>query len=127
MEGKFARPTREPSQRKATGTRAPRGAGGELQKRILAIVGQFPDGASAEVINSELQATDADAKKPIAAALFRMKKSNVLLQLKPRGPHTPPSVSFSRLRVEQLPRQRPGLFFATTARQSAMQSPPQYQ
>ena len=46
LEGKFARPTRAPSQRKAaTGTRAPRGAGGEMQKKILAVVAQFPEGA----------------------------------------------------------------------------------
>jgi predicted nuclease with TOPRIM domain len=77
LEGKFAR--------------APRGAGAELQKRILAIVKQFPKGASAEVINSELEATDAEAKKPIAAALFRMKKNKVLLQPKARGPYLIPT------------------------------------
>jgi hypothetical protein len=89
LEGKFARPTQAPRKSRGPSTgRAPRGAGGELQKHILAVVEQFPDGASAEVINSELQADTADAKKPIAAALFRMKKSDVLLQLKPRGPYS---------------------------------------
>ena len=58
-----------------------------MQKKILAVVALFPQGATAEVINSELHATDEAAKKPIAAALFRMKKNNVLHQPKPRGPY----------------------------------------
>ena len=92
LEGKFARPTRAPSQRKAaTGTRAPRGAGGEMQKRILAVVAAIPEGATAEVINTELRATTTEAKKPIAAALFRMKKTGVLHQPKPRGPYFIPT------------------------------------
>jgi hypothetical protein len=91
LEGKFARPARAASSRKASSTRAPRGAGGELQKRILAVVEQYPKGASAEVINSELEATDAEAKKPIAAALFRMKKNKVLLQPKARGNYLIPT------------------------------------
>ena len=65
LEGKFVRPTRAPSQRKAaTGTRAPRGAGGDMQKKILAVVQLFPQGATAEVINSELQATSTEARSP---------------------------------------------------------------
>ena len=62
-----------------------------MQKSILAVVAQFPARRTAEVINSELGATDEDAKKPIAAALFRMKKSSVLHQPKPRGPYFIPT------------------------------------
>ena len=51
----------------------------------------FPQGATAEVINSELQATPLKRRSPIAAALFRMKKNNVLHQPKPRGPYFIPT------------------------------------
>ena len=92
LEGKFVRPTQGPRKSRAPSTgRAPRGAGGDMQKKILAVVQLFPQGATAEVINSELQATDAETKKPIAAALFRMKKTNVLRQPKPRGPYFIPT------------------------------------
>ena len=92
LEGKFRAPTQGPRKTRAPSTgRAPRGAGGELQKKILAVVQLFPQGATAEVINSELQATSADAKKPIAAALFRMKKNNVLRQPKARGAYFIPT------------------------------------
>jgi hypothetical protein len=94
LQGKFKAPTATQAPRKArapsTG-RAPRGTGGDLQKRILAVIEHYPDGATAEIINSELEATDAEAKKPIAAALFRMKKTNALRQPKPRGPYLIPT------------------------------------
>jgi hypothetical protein len=85
------RKPRAPSKSTATGHRAPKGAGAELQKRIIAVIEQFPDGATAEIINSELEATDAEAKKPIAAALFKMKKTNALRQPKTRGPYLIPT------------------------------------
>ena len=91
LQGKLIIPTAAPKERRkprAVSTRAPRGAGGELQKRILAVFDQHPNGASAELINQELDATDDAAKKPIAAALFRMKKSGVLLQAARRGAYT---------------------------------------
>ena len=91
LEGKFVRPTRAPRKSRAPSTgRAPRGAGGEMQNRILGVVAQIGE-ATAEVINTELGANSAEAKKPIAAALFRMKKSGALRQPKPRGPYFIPT------------------------------------
>jgi hypothetical protein len=81
-------PTRAPSQRKASGPRAPRGEPSDLQKRILEVIREFgPDGAKAESINAELNATDVEEKK-IAAALFRMKKTGILNQAGRRQPYT---------------------------------------
>jgi chaperonin cofactor prefoldin len=86
------RPSQTERKPRAAGTRATRAKRGELpgiQKRIAGVVERYqPNGARAESINSELEATDDDAKKKIAAALFRMKKTAVLTQLQARGPYT---------------------------------------
>lgn len=80
---------KEHKPRASSGPRAPRGAMGEIQKRIIAIVERYqPDGAKAEAIHGELEALDDAAKKPIRAALNRMKRGGVLSQLKAKAPYT---------------------------------------
>jgi hypothetical protein len=88
LEGKFTRPTQGPRKPRAPSTgRAPRGARAELRKQIEELVRQFPEGLTAEGINSELQATDTKAKQKIANVLSLMKADGVLLQEARRGPY----------------------------------------
>jgi hypothetical protein len=72
--------------------RAPRARQGErspLYQDILRLIEQYmPNGAKAEAINDELGARDEEAKKPIAAALYRMKTQGLITQPKARGPYT---------------------------------------
>jgi hypothetical protein len=87
LQGKFvpreerARKTRAPS------TRAPRGERGKLRETLAELVGQSPDGVTAQAIYQELGATDAKEKRPIDAALNAMKKEGTLLQERRRGPY----------------------------------------
>jgi hypothetical protein len=85
LEGKFARPTRQASQRKRSG-RAPRGARGEMRAKIIELVRQGE--LTAAAIYAELEATDAIAKRPIDAALTQMKKDGTLKQGRVKGPYT---------------------------------------
>ena len=89
LEGKFTRPTQTPRRPRAPSTgRAPRGgARAELRKQIEELVRQFPEGLTAEGINSELQATDTKAKQKIANVLSLMKADGLLLQEARRGPY----------------------------------------
>ena len=57
-----------------------------MQKRVIAIIEQFPNGATAEDINSELEATTKEAKKPIAAAISRLRTRGAIGQDAPRQP-----------------------------------------
>ena len=77
MAGKFrATPTeRKP---RATSPRAPRGSRGELRQKLYDLIGQFPEGITAEGINSELQATEPKEKQKIANVLSLMVKDGVL-------------------------------------------------
>ena len=78
----------EPKTRKATGTRAPRGEMGGVQKLVVDVVTTCqPDGAKATTINGALRDSGYDTKQ-IAAALHRMKKTGVLEQTKGQGPYT---------------------------------------
>ena len=79
---------KEPKAR-AKGTRAPRGKRGEMREQIVALVGQFPNGLTAEGIYSELQADTPKAKQAIANLLVGMKKDNLIAQAVKRGPYTP--------------------------------------
>jgi chromosome segregation ATPase len=77
LAGKFKA---TPAERKprATSTRAPRGARAELRQKLYDLIGQFPEGLTAEGINSELQATDPKEKQKIANVLSLMVKDRVL-------------------------------------------------
>ena len=88
LEGKFAQAvTRSRKQRTKTGTRAPRGARAKLRNQIIEIVKGFPNGITAERINTELQAIDPKARQRIANLLSKMKTDGALLQEGRRSPY----------------------------------------
>ena len=73
--------TRSPS------TRAPRGARAEIRAKILDFLKDLSEGATAEAINAELQATDPKEKQKIANVLSLMKGEGLLSQEARHGPY----------------------------------------
>jgi hypothetical protein len=84
-----AAPAESKPVRKATSTRTPQGKLPPLQERILAIVKRYlPDGVKTESITDELEARTGDEKRPVYAALDRMKKGGLIEQAGKRQPYT---------------------------------------
>jgi hypothetical protein len=70
-------------------TRTPRGEPSDLQKDILTVIARhLPEGAKTEAIMDELQKRSAEEKRPIYAALDRMKKGGIIAQTAARQPYT---------------------------------------
>jgi hypothetical protein len=93
LQGKFKAPaaaaTAETKTRKPSGPRAKTGALPDLQQKIVAVVERYlPDGAKAASIYEELGVREDTKRKPIDAALIRMKKSGLLYQSARKQPYT---------------------------------------
>jgi Skp family chaperone for outer membrane proteins len=92
LEGKFARPTQGQRKSRAPSTeRAPRAKQGELPelwKRIAGVVEQYgSDGARADTIYDEMRSLYGTDKKPIDAALLKMKQRQILTQTARKQPY----------------------------------------
>jgi hypothetical protein len=86
--GKFQRPqARKP--RAASGGRAPRGELSVRQRDILGVVEKYmPDGVKTETIMEELEARSEEVKRPIYAAIDKLKKGGIVQQAGKRQPYT---------------------------------------
>jgi DNA-binding IclR family transcriptional regulator len=79
----------ESKPRAASGTRAKAGTLPDRQKDIIAVITRkLPDGVKTEDIMEELGARTGEEKRPIYAALDRMKKGGIIQQTAKRKPYT---------------------------------------
>jgi hypothetical protein len=85
LRGELPKPPKAP--RAPSSTRAPRGSLASKKLELLELIKGFPDGATAAVLNVELNATTTSEKQSVANALGALKKEGLITQAARRAPY----------------------------------------